>query len=172
MKCSEIFFLLAGICLLVSAGCGSGAGTDSSGEDTLGAPADSMIIISDTISVDLMADYGIASVDDIDAAGNGRIALLDRVSATVTVIADSGDLVARAGGSGSGPGEFQWPTAISISGNGSVAVSDQMAGSVRILEPGLDAYVDLQGFMMANPGIIHLNLDGGFIGMRMIFRSE
>ena len=177
MKCIESFFLFAGVCLLISAGCGSGEGTGSNGvvrggEDTLAAPADSIIIVSDTISVDLMADYAIASVDDIDAAGNGRIALLDIVSATVTVIADSGDLVARAGGSGSGPGEFQWPSAISISGNGSVAVSDQMAGTVRILEPGLDAYVDLQGFMMANPGIIRLNLDGGFAGMRMIFRAE
>ena len=177
MKLSECFFLIAVVCLLISAGCGSGERTDSSGvvrsgEDTLAAAADSIIVISDTISVDLMADYGIASIDDIDAAGNGRIALLDGVSATVTVIADTGELIARTGGSGSGPGEFQWPSAISISSNGSVAVSDQMAGTVRILEPDLESYVDLQGFMMANPGIIHLNLDGGFTAMRMIFRAE
>ena len=177
MKCNESFFLIAGVYLIVSTGCGSGDGTGSdvvlqSGEDTLAASADSMIIVSDTLSVDLMTDYGIASVDDIDASGSGRIVLLDGVSATITVITDSGELIARAGGSGSGPGEFQWPTAISISSNGSVAVSDQMAGIVRILEPGLYSYVDLQGFMMANPGIMYLNNDGGFSGMRMIFRAE
>ncbi len=131
-----------------------------------------MIFVTDTISLDLMADYGIASIDDIDASGSDRVALLDGVSATVTVITDSGELIARAGGSGSGPGEFQWPSAISISSSGSVAVSDQMAGTVRILEPGLDSYLDLHGFMMANPGIIHLNPDGGFTGMRMVFRAE
>ncbi len=176
MKCNKPFFLLAYICFITLTGCGSGDGTGLSGvmrgEDTIMTPADSMICVSDTISADIMADYGIASVDDIDAAGNGRIALLDRVSATVTVITDSGELIARAGGSGSGPGEFQGPYAISISSSGRVAVSDQMAGTVRILEPDLDSYVDLQGFMMANPGIIHLNPDGGFTGMRMIFRAE
>ena len=177
MKCNESIFLFAVVCLLISAGCGSGEGMGSggvarSGEDTLASPADSIIIVSDTISIDLMADYGIASVDDFDAAGNGRIALLDGVSATVTVISDSGELIARTGGPGSGPGEFQWPQAISISDSGSVAVSDQMAGTVRILEPDLDVYNDLQGFMMANPGIMHLNPGSGFTGMRMIFRAE
>lgn len=177
MKCTKSFFVLSGVYLIASTGCGSGEGTGSSvvmrsGDDTLASPADSMILVSDTISLDLMADYGIASIDDIDASGSDRIALLDRVSATVTVITDSGEFIARAGGSGSGPGEFQWPSAISISSSGSVAVSDQMAGTVRILEPDLDSYVDLHGFMMANPGIIHLNSDGGFTGMRMVFRAE
>ena len=177
MKCNKSFFLLSGIYLIASTGCGLGEGSGSStvmrsGEDTLTSPADSMILVTDTISLDLMADYGIASIDDIDASSSNRIALLDGVSATVTVITDSGELIARAGGSGSGPGEFQWPSAISISSSGSVAVSDQMAGTVRILEPDLDSYVDLHGFMMANPGIIHLNPDGGFTGMRMVFRAE
>lgn len=177
MKCSISFFLLAGIYLTALTGCGSGEGTGSSvvtrsGDDTLLSPADSMIYVSDTILLDLMADYGIASIDDIDASGSDRIALLDGVSAAVTVITDSGELIARAGGSGSGPGEFQWPSSISISSSGSVAVSDQMAGTVRILEPDLDSYVDLHGFMMANPGIIHLNPDGSFTGMRMVFRAE
>jgi len=161
----------------MSAGCGSGDGSGSevtvkSGEDTLIAPPDSIIMVSDTISADLLTDYGIVTVDDIDATSNGRIALLDGATATVTVIEDSGELIARCGGSGSGPGEFQWPSAISISNSGSVAVSDIMAGIVRILEPDLVSYVDLAGFMMANPGVMHLNPDGGFAGMRMVFRAE
>lgn len=177
MKYSDFFFLLAGICLIISSGCGSGEdfgsnGMARNGEDTLMAPADSALLVSDTLSADLMADYGIATVDDIDAAGSGRIALLDRVSATVTVISDSGELIARTGGSGSGPGEFQQPSAISISSTGSVAVSDMMAGTVRILEPDLVSYVDLQGFMMANPGVMCLMTNGCFAGMRIVFRAE
>ncbi|MEN8208716.1 MAG: 6-bladed beta-propeller [Candidatus Fermentibacteria bacterium] len=174
MKSSEIVIL---ICLVIAAGCGSGERTGSdgaarSGEDTLASPPDSIITVSDTVSIDLMTDYGIVTVDDIDASGNDRIALLDEVSATVTVITGSGELIAAAGGSGSGPGEFQRPSSISISSTGSVAVPDQMAGTVRIFEPDLDSYSDLQGFMMANPGIMYLNPDGSFAGMRIIFRAE
>lgn len=162
---------------MISSGCGSGEEIDSTGtarrgEDTLVAPADSMISVSDTISLDIMSDYIIAAVDDIDATESGLIALLDVARATVTLITDSGELIARTGGSGSGPGEFQWPNAISISESGHLAVSDQMAGTVRILEPGFDSYVDLQGFMMANPGVMHLMSDGGFAGMRVTFRSD
>ncbi len=177
MKYSKSFFLLTGVCLITSAGCGSGeeigsTGAARSGEDTLMAPADSMLVVSDTISTDFMADYGIAAVDDIDATGSGRIALLDGVSATVTVITNSGEFIARAGGSGSGPGEFQWPQAISISENGYLAVSDQMAGTVTVLGPGLDSYIETPGFMMANPGVMYLMSDGGFAGMRVIFRAD
>lgn len=177
MKCRKSFLLSAGICLIASAGCGSGEEVGSTGairreEDTLLAPADSVFFVSDTISVDLMNDYGIANVDDIDATDSGLIALLDGVSATVTVIAENGELIARTGGSGSGPGEFQWPQAVSISRNGSVAVSDLLAGTVRILDPDLDSYVDLPGFTMANPGVMYLMSDGGFVGMRVIFSSD
>ena len=177
MKCSELSFMLAGICLIISSGCGSGeeigsTGVPRRGEDTIVAPVDSVLIVLDTISLDLMADYGIVTIDDIDATDAGLIALLDGISATVTVIEDSGRFIARTGGSGSGPGEYQWPQAISISNTGSVAVSDMMAGIVRILESDLDSYVDLPGFTMANPGIMYLMDDGGFSGMRVIFRSD
>ncbi len=177
MKYRKYFFLLAGVYLITSAGCGSGeeigsTGVARRGEDTLVAPVDSVLFVSDTISIDLMNDYGIVTVDDIDATDRGLIALLDGVSATVTVITEKGELIARTGGSGSAPGEFQWPQAISISSTGSVAVSDVMAGIVRILEPDLDSYVDLPGFMMANPGVMHLMSDGDFAGMRMIFRAD
>ncbi len=177
MKYRKSLFLLAGVCFITSAGCGSGeevgsTGAARRGEDTLVAPADSVLVVSDTIKADLINDYGIVTIDDIDATDRGLIALLDGVSATVTVITETGEFIAIAGGSGSGPGEFQWPQAISISRSGSVAVSDMMAGIVRILEPDLDSYVDMQGFTMANPGVMYLTSDGGFVGMRVIFRSE
>jgi len=180
MKFLIFFFLPVGVFLFISSGCQPSQPREGTGstelvrreEDTRAAPADSVLFVSDTISVDLMNDYGIVTVDDIDAADTGLIALLDGVSAAVTVITDSGELVARAGRSGSGPGEYQWPQSISISSTGSVAVSDLMAGIVRILEPGLDSYVDVQGFMMANPGVMYLIGDGSFAGMRMAFRSD
>ena len=177
MKYRNTFFILAGVCIITSAGCGSGeeigsTGVPRRGEDTMVAPADSVIVVSDTISVDLMNDYGIVTVDDIDASDRGLIALLDGVSATVTVIADNGEFIAWTGGSGSGPGEFQWPQAISISNTGSVAVSDLSAGIIRILEPGLESYADLHGFTMANPGVMYLMNEGSIAGMRMIFRSD
>jgi hypothetical protein len=182
MKSPVFFFLLFGVFLFISAGCqpspsppreGTGSADGARrGEDTRTAPADSVLFVSDTISTDLMNDYGIVTVDDIDATDSGLIVLLDVVSASVTVITDSGVLIARTGRSGSGPGEFQWPQSISVSSAGSVAVSDLMAGIVRIFEPDLDSYVDVQGFMMANPGVMYLMGDGSFAGMRMAFHSD
>lgn len=177
MKYRESFFLLAGVCIITSAGCGSDEETGSTEavqreEDTLVAPADSVLFVSDTISVDLINDYGIVTIDDMDATDRGLIALLDGVSATVAVIDNSGEFIARTGGYGSGPGEFQWPQSISISSTGSIAVSDLMSGIMRILEPGLDSYVDLKGFTMAYPGVMYLMSNGSFAGMRMIFRSD
>jgi hypothetical protein len=177
MRSIELFVLLTVSILLITSGCSSDSGIDRAGisqraEDTLLSPADSSLHISDTISIDLMADYGIVSVDDIDANETGRIAILDGSNAMVTVISGTGDFIADAGGSGSGPGEFQWPGALSISEDGFVAVSDLMAGTVRILEPGLYSYRDITGFMMANPGVIWLTSEDSFAGMRMVFRSE
>jgi len=176
MKTSGMLASLTGMILIASSGCGRGnaTGAEMSNrmEDTILFPADSSLYVADTLSSDLMTDFGIATVVDIDASEAGLIAILDGVNATVTVIDETGSFIADAGGSGSGPGEFQLPVALSISEDGYVAVSDQMAGTVRIIGPSLDSYRDIQGFMMANPGNIWLENENGFAGMRMVFRSE
>jgi len=162
------------VCVLI--GCGSEQDWDSApdpGEqDRLNAPADSILTVSDTLSADLFLDFGIVTVDDIDASSDGLIAILDGVEAAVTLVSSSSELIGRTGGSGSGPGEFQWPVAIAVSEDGHLAVSDFMAGTVRVLEPDLGTYTDIQGFNMANPGELNLNNDGSFSGMRITFKSD
>lgn len=133
--------------------------------------ADSFLVLSDTISADLTMDYGIFLVDDIDASCTGFLAILDGAGATVTVI-DSTGTVTSAGGEGSGPGEFLWPVAVSVSPEGIVAVSDFMLGSVRIYHPGLELYTELGGFTMANPGVMFVTGLEAFTGMRVYFRAE
>ena len=167
---------ITGVMLVASSGCGRGNATGSEMsdrlEDTILSPADSSLYVADTLSSDIMTDYGIATVADMDASEAGVIAILDGLNATVTVIDGTGNFIAGAGGSGSGPGEFHFHVVLVTSENGYVAVSDQMAGTVRIIGPSLDSYRDITGFMMANPGKIHLENENGFAGMRMVFRSE
>ncbi len=164
--------LIAG-CLL---GCGSAADPAASlplpeGEDTVTGNAGYSFFVADTVSNDLLAEYGIAFVDDISASSSGFIALLDGVNSTITVIDPQGNAITT-GGSGSGPGEYQWPKAIAVSGNGSLAVSDFMGGFVRILMPGLGSWEDIDGFIMQNPGRMFLPESGDLAGMRITFRTE
>lgn len=140
------------------------SGTDQS-------EVDSFLVCSDTLSADLTFDYGVFMVDDIDASSTGLLAILDGSIATVIVIDPEG-IVTSTGGSGSGPGEFQWPIALSISPEGYVAVSDFMAGIVRIYQPGLELYADIDGFTMANPGVMFVTGGDSFTGMRVHFTAE
>ena len=169
-------FLILCCLLYLSLGCGGSehpvADPSTDGNtDTMNGTADYSLNIADTVSQDLQADFNIYTVDDISASSSGYIALLDGSRATVTVIDSSGTFVS-AGGLGNGPGEYQQPKAVSVSEDGSVAVSDFMGGIVRILEPALDSYVDIEGFIMANPGKMILLNSGGIAGMRIMFTSE
>ena len=169
---------LSAVCfiLILSTGCGGSENQATvtsipEGNDTITESADSSFLISDTLSADLLSDYGVFAVDDISCSRTGYTALLDGVNATVTVIDQQGAAIST-GGSGSGPGEYQWPRAVSVSDNGSVAVSDFLGGFVRILQPDLDSFIDINGFIMANPGEITLLDSGAFVGMRVTFRAE
>lgn len=175
MKRSDTLFL-ACCCLILSFGCGDSEETsdsisDSTVSDAVNETPEYTLYASDTISSDLLVDYGIFTVDDISASSSGYIALLDGSKATVTLLDTSGT-VHTVGGSGSGPGEYQWPKAIAVSDNGSMAVSDFAGGFVRILDPGLDSYVDMYGFVMSNPGKMVLLDSGDLVGMRIIFTSD
>ena len=164
--------------IMISGGCGE---TDADQQviqvslpqqsEAIPFTVDSMLVSSEVLSADITADYGVFLVDDISASSAGHIAILDGSIATVIVIDPEG-IVTSTGGSGSGPGEFQWPIALSISPEGYVAVSDFMAGIVRIYQPGLELYLDIEGFTMANPGVMFVTGENSFTGMRVHFTSE
>lgn len=157
---------------------GCGGSGDSASNPSPAGETDSIrendtftLYTADTLSADLLAEYGIFTIDDISASSSGYIALLDGSRSTVTVLDTAGTALIT-GGSGSGPGEYQQPRAVAVTDDGSLAVSDFMGGFVRILEPGLELYEDISGFIMANPGEIVLLDSGGFVGMRIVFTSD
>jgi len=165
-------------CLLLALFMACGAGPDNAatvsvpnGNDTIAEEADSILVVSDILSEDILADYGVYMVDDISGSSTGYIALLDALNASATVVDPSGTAMVT-GGQGSGPGEYQWPRSITVANDGSLAVSDFLGGYVRILEPDLTSYVDLTGFIMANPGEMTLLDSGGLAGMRVTFMAE
>lgn len=168
--------LLTAMVILAAAGCGEPEEQVSSSQAAEGShsshsQAESVLVCIDTLSTDIAVDYGVFLVEDIAASGSGLMAILDASDATVTVI-DSEGVVASKGGSGSGPGEFQWPVAVSIADNGTVAVSDFMSGVVRIYSPDLEEYTDISGFIMANPGVMYITGENSFTGMRVYFRTD
>ncbi|MBD3278270.1 MAG: hypothetical protein GF388_08225 [Candidatus Aegiribacteria sp.] len=157
-------------------GCGdsgdsASAPSPAGGTDAMSVKDTFELYTADTLSADLLAEYNIFTVDDVSASSSGYVALLDGSSSTITVL-DTAGTAFITGGSGSGPGEYQQPRSIAISDDGSLAVSDFMGGFVRILEPGLEFYEDISGFIMANPGEMVLLDSGGFVGMRIIFTSD
>ena len=168
--------LLAILAIVLFAGCGDSGNSSSdnsaySGTDPISENDTIALHVADTLSADLLAEYGIFTVDDISASSSGHIALLDGSNSTVTVLDPEGT-ASIIGGSGSGPGEYLQPRAVAISNDGSLAVSDFMGGFVRILEPGLELYDDVSGFIMSNPGRMVLLDSDGFVGMRIIFTSD
>ena len=169
--------LLSGFCVICFlSGCGRPENPSVTlplpeGEDTVRGTVSYSFVAKDTLSTNLFLDYGIAAVDDIDGSSTGYIALLDGINTTITVLDPLGN-AKTIGGSGSGPGEYQWPKAIAVASNGSVAVSDFMGGFVRLLEPDLETYNDLDGFIMQNPGKMILLDSGDFVGMRISFTSD
>lgn len=172
------FLTLLLVCFAAVFFIGCGGSGDSSSSSSPAGGTDATIendtfalFIKDTLSADLLAEYGMFTVDDVSASSSGYIALLDGSSSTVTVLDTSGTAMII-GGSGSGPGEYQQPRAIAVTDDGSLAVSDFMGGLVRILEPGLEIYEDISGFIMANPGKMVLLDSHGFVGMRIVFTSE
>lgn len=60
----------------------------------------------------------------VGAARDGHVYVLDRAAHRVVVLDSSGRLVRTLGRKGRGPGEFEFPTEMSVSGEGSVAVID------------------------------------------------
>ncbi len=141
------------------------------GAETRISSPERILVCSDTLSTDLASDFGVLLLNDIAASSTGELAILDGASSTVTLI-DSEGVISTTGGSGQGPGEFQQPISVALSDEGIIAVSDLMAGTVRIYQPHFESYQDVNGFFMANPGVMYITGDSSFTAMRVYFRTD
>ena len=123
----KLFYLLLPVFLL--AACGPGE-TDVSAEN---AETDSGIadvqmrslVIVDSIGVELGdPNYVFGSIEAVDHTFSGNILVLDRPACSVVEFTPQGEFVQRMGRSGSGPGEFLNPLAMSRLSDGRIAIID------------------------------------------------
>lgn len=68
---------------------------------------------------------------------NGRVFVVDVVAHQVVVFNAAGEEIARAGGRGSGPGEFNYPTNVALDGEGRMYVSDTLNFRVQVFDSEL-----------------------------------
>ncbi|MCB9839033.1 MAG: hypothetical protein H6813_06815 [Phycisphaeraceae bacterium] len=103
---------------------------------------------------------GIA-VDPID----GRLFIADAGSHQVVVLAPDGEEVARVGGRGPGPGEFNYPTYVALDEEGRLYISDTLNFRVQVLGRDLEflrsigSKGDLPGYF-AQPKGVAIDPDG------------
>jgi len=81
---------------------------------------------------------GVADVAAIHSASGVRIGVLDAEGKQVLLYDVRGDLLARTGREGSGPGEFQYPLTITAEPDGGVGIFDLLKGKLERFGPDLE----------------------------------
>ena len=155
------------ISVLLAACCGSDQ--DSSHDTT--SVTDRMV--TDTIGVDTGSEnYVFGDISGADTDMNGNLLVLDGVNCTVKVFTPEGDYAGSFGGSGSGPGEFLEPLALTVLSDGGIAVADWEAWGIYLF----NSQHEYQGFLGPMPGGAPLALAGGadnsVTGLGLLFRNE
>ena len=115
------------VVLLFVAACDSGESEiplSADVETTDGVEIRSLVIV-DSIGVEIGdPNYVFGSIEATAHTQDGNILVLDRPACSVVEYTPGGDFVKRMGGSGSGPGEFLNPLAMSRLSDGRIAVFD------------------------------------------------
>lgn len=128
------------------------------------------IVVSDVDTLVSLDSELLASPIDVALDAAGRIYVLDYQLASVVVIADATDPPATLGGEGSGPAEFNGPTALAVSAD-SIRVVDSGNGRVQVLTPD-GAYVRSYPIPAEYIGGITLSGNGRMAVSTQGFRQE
>lgn len=157
----RILFLLVGVQFL-SSGCGG-----ESGPGTL--PLAPVLNISVVDSIQGGPEGGGCSFGAIERIGllpDGSVLALDIARSCIFVFGPGDSLTAIIGESGPGPGEMSYPSDMAVLGDGTIAVSDAMKGSVLLYSGEGDYTGAVEGFPMTPVRDMHPFPEGGFVGWR------
>ena len=191
----KILVLMFSVCILALA-CGEQSaedqavdlGTDSgsAAEEYVLPEADEYLTLSDSIGIELGdSNYVFGQIAGADITPKGEIAILDSQKSCVSFFSPSGEFLQRIGRQGSGPGEFQLATGMTIfpSEEGIVvsefpvadslqlgaAVSDAMGGKLVYFNSEMEYLMDVQGFFPSPPAVIAGVNGGALVGMKPVF---
>ena len=120
-------------------------------------PVHYTITAIDTIGVELGdSNYVFGQTDAALFGPDGEIFVLDGSKTHIAVFSADGEFLRNIGRQGSGPGEFQRPLAMTLLGNGQLAVSDPMSGKITVFDSSYAFENEITGFFPVPP----LDIDG------------
>ncbi len=120
-------------------------------------PTHYTITAVDTIGVELGDSNYVFGQTDVALFGpDGEILVLDGSKNHIMVFSADGEFLRNIGRQGSGPGEFQRPLAMTLLGNGKLAVSDPMSGKITLFDSSYTFESEIAGFFPVPP----LAIDG------------
>lgn len=97
---------------------------------------------------------------------DGNVLVLDIASSSVRIFTREGDLADVIGSPGPGPGEFGYPSDMTVLDDGTIAVSDAMKAGILFFSPDGDYTGIMEGFPMTPIRDMHPSGDGGITGWR------
>ncbi len=127
------------------------------------------LVISDVDTLVSLDSELLASPNDVAVDESGRVYVLDYQLATISVVRDSAETTSF-GGEGSGPGEFNSPTALAVTAD-SIRVVDSGNGRVQVLIPD-GSYVRSYPVPAEYIGGITLSRNGRMAVSTQGFRQE
>ncbi|OPL19094.1 MAG: hypothetical protein AVO35_12530 [Candidatus Aegiribacteria sp. MLS_C] len=141
----------------------SDSGNGGSGE---GSPSHLELEVIDTIGVELGApEYVFGFVADAARDSEGNVLVLDASTMNLRVFSPEGLHLRTAGRQGAGPGEFQMPRGMAVTGSGDILVSDITAGVVSVFDDSLRWKANITDFFPRPPVLITAAGDSAFVGM-------
>mgnify|MGYP001128130589 CR=1 FL=1 len=160
---------------LVLAACGGGepeTGTEAETKEGNGPPHRDLIVET-SIGVELGdSNYVFGTIAGVDFTEDGRLLVLDQGSKQVKIYSRDGHYLGSIGRQGSGPGEFQMPTGITVLAGGLVAVADPWAGAVKFFHPDTGYVTEITGFFPSPPRIISGAGPQTFVGLKRAADTE
>ncbi len=127
----------------------------------------------DTIGVELGdSNYVFGQTDAALFGPDNEILVLDGSKKQISVFSTNGEFLRYIGRQGSGPGEFLRPMAMTLLGNGQIAVSDPWGGKITLFDSSYAYHGEITGFFPAPP----LSIEGAdgqaIIGLMKKFDIE
>ncbi len=156
---------------LMVQGCGGGGAEEPAGV-TPDVPH-LRLEVTDTVGVELGDScYVFGTVTDAGRTPGGGVVVLDQAAMRIRLYGPDGAHVVSVGSRGSGPGELQMPRAMTVLGDGGIAVSDVMGGELELYDDSLGWARAVTGFFPRPPVELCASGDSSVVGMLPAFDRE
>jgi hypothetical protein len=162
-----IFASAAMITLMISTACGD-TDQNSTAATPVENPVQNHMNLSPKISIGVEigdTNYVFGQIVDAFLDENGDVLVLDSSTMNVRKYSSDGSFIGSAGRQGTGPGEFQRPSGMTVLGNNDFIVSDRAGGAISIFNDSMNWTETITGFFPRPPFVVSTAGDSAFVGM-------